>query len=107
MVTLKAFVQVIDPATDLLVGAVLAPNPLVGAHTLYIYAPGLGASDSMRLGFYDLAGQMVVQAYGQGPSRQLIVPNDVSGGVYLVVMEARSAETGAFERRVFKVALVR
>jgi hypothetical protein len=107
MVTLKAFVQVFDPATDLLGGVVVAPNPLVGGHTLYIYAPGLGASDSLKLGFYDLAGQLGVQAYGQGPKQQLNVPNDLSGGVYLVVLEARSAETGAFERRVFKVALVR
>ncbi|HTA16260.1 MAG TPA: hypothetical protein VK786_00765, partial [bacterium] len=81
--------------------------PMVGGGTLYIYAPGLGASDSLKLGFYDLSGQLVVQSYGQGPKRQLTVPNDVSGGVYLAVLEARSAETGTFERKVFKVALVR
>jgi len=107
LVTLKAFVQVFDPATDLLGGVVVAPNPMVGGRTLYFYAPGLEASDSLKLGFYDLAGHLVVQAYGQGPKQQLTVPNDVSGGVYLAVLEAQSAETGAFERRVFKVALVR
>jgi hypothetical protein len=106
-VTLKAFVQVLDAAADLLGGSVVAPNPLVGGRTLYISAPGLQASDSLKIGFYDLAGQLVVQAYGEGPSQELAVPNDVSGGVYLLVLEARSAETGAFERKVCKVALVR
>jgi hypothetical protein len=107
-VTLKAFVQVLDPAVDLLGGALVGPNPMVGsAQTLTVYAPGLQASDSLEIGLYDLAGQLVVKGYGQGPTQQLAVPGTTAGGIFMVVLEAHSAETGASERVVLKLAIAR
>jgi hypothetical protein len=108
LVTLKGLVQVVDASTDLLGGALLAPNPIAGSgQTLHIYAPNLQASDSLEVGLYDLAGQLVAKAYGEGSGMQMTLPNEAAGGIYLVVLQARSAETGASQRKVLKLAVLR
>jgi flagellar hook assembly protein FlgD len=106
-ITLVGSIQVLDPSSDLLSGAVVAPNPLgAPGQSLTVYAPGLSASDSLAIGLYDLAGQLVAQSYGEGPKQSLTVPSSAAGGIYLVVLRAHSVETGANRRKVCKLAVI-
>ncbi|HTB22864.1 MAG TPA: T9SS type A sorting domain-containing protein [bacterium] len=108
VVTRKGVIVVMDPNADLLAGAAIGPNPLaVRGEPLTVFAPALAAGDFLEVEIYDLAGQLVAQSYGEGPKLQLSLPDSAAGGVYLVVLRARNAQTGVTQRRVLKLAVIR
>jgi len=105
---LEAGVQVLAAPTDLMAGVLVAPNPLgAGTRSLTLAAPALAGADTLKVGLYNLAGELVAKGYGTGPQQQLALPTELSGGVYLVVLEATSASTGASQRAVLKLAVTR
>jgi len=104
-VTTQAYLKVLQWNTSLLSGAFVAPNPLGRGQNLVVFAPGMRTSDSLSIGLYDLAGQLVVSAYGQGSGLNMVVPTSISAGIYFAVLRAHSESTGAIEHKIIKVAV--
>jgi hypothetical protein len=87
--------------------AVFAPNPIVpGASSIQLrYAPAPGLSGQVRL--YNLAGELIASGVDDGGTGLIILPLQVSGGVYVADFGIVGSSGARLARRALKLAVVR
>ena len=100
--------QVLAVPSDLLRGALAAPNPMRREdRTLKVFTPALQSGDTVRARLYRLDGSLLAQTAGTGSGLSLALPDSLAGGVYLLNLEAFSPSTGKSQNTTLKLAVLR